>query len=861
MARDKQERSYLRIVGAGSAGACVLGVVAATQLHMEQGWILAGGAGLVTLACAGIGVAVRKRMQASTRLGAVLQTEFGADWNQAAGLKMKGFKGGVPRKIVITYPPRMPDHDPRWRAKIRDIVWQRMDAHAVREAWDPAKSRVIFEVVEASSTVAGGPVPRVLRATEKRLGAGLDAVLGAEWDPAEGLEVSDYRGDEPWRITLTYPARMPDHDPRWRAKVRELMRQRMGADAVKDTWDPTSPRGYFERVEWSAQERVLREADARIGAGLDVLLGAEWDPSEGMTVDAYEGTAPRKVTISYPPRMPDHDQDWRGRVEELVRQRMGADDVTATWVPSASRVVIVGIDWATAEREHKSIERRIQKVLTPLFRGASHLDVSVPAWSAESFPLRINLDYGTITQDASEIFQRRVEVTAGVKIGGRWRAMFDPRTDSGYLEPRPELATNVPHPGVSLYTDPDPKAPVLYYGVDEDGNARGWTIGKKSTMPHCLTIGPTGGGKTTVLRSLVVGAVLQGIPVFMCDPKRVELTPFRGFPGCFVASSQAQMEQMIAQMEALMSERYEAIEMAINRGEEPPSYSPVLFILDELLILRQVMKWAAASQVAETDTKKGANPAKPAKKRPWHESIAALLALARTAQINLVIGVQRPDASLFEDGSRDNLRQRISLMRLSAQGSQMTWGSPYVGVDLPMTQGRAMASPDGDTPIEMQTYWVADPISAEGADREVIEEVRANADAIFADFVPPVDVSDYLGRSTDPDEQPTKLLRTLAEIDLGVREDDAMAATAAWGVAGLDVDDVQADALTAGDEDTPGDRILYNDEPCEVLAVDEDFTGMVTVTIRTGDGEEQLQLAPDEFVPRVLDLELEALGA
>lgn len=750
---QRQEgRSFLRTVGAGSAAACALGVLAATQLQIEQGVPVAIGAGAITLTCATIGVLMAKRKKNRTRLGALLAVELGADWDPA-GLKLSRFTKGQPRKVVLTYPPRMPDHDPKWRAKIRDLV-----------------------------------------------------------------------------------------------------QLRMGVDAVKDDWDMSKGRAVFEAVEWTDAERELRKADQRLGAGLDTVLGAEWDPAEGMAVSEYRGAAPRKITLDYPARMPDHEKDWRERVEELVRQRMGADDVTATWIPERSRVVIVGVDWTTTEREHKSVERRIQKVLTPLFRGASHLDVSVPSWSAESFPLRINLDYGTITQDSSELFQRRVEVTAGVKIGGRWRATFDPRTDSGYLEPRPELSTFVPHPGVGLYANPDPKAPVLYYGVDEDGNARGWTIGKKSTMPHCLTIGPTGGGKTTVLRSLVVGAVMQGIPVFMCDPKRVELTPFRGFPGCYVASSQRQMEQMIDQMEALMSERYEAIEMAINRGEEPPSYSPVLFILDELLILRQVMKWAAAAEPKDEIPKKGQ---KAPKKRPWHEAIAALLALARTAQIHLVIGVQRPDASLFEDGSRDNLRQRISLMRLSAQGSQMTWGSPYVGVDLPMTQGRAMASPDGDTPIEMQTYWVADPISAEGVDREVIEEVRAKVDAIFADYVPPVDVSDYIGRTTNPDDQPAKLLRTPAEIDLGVREDEEMAAAAAErGIAGLDIDQVQADALTAGDDDTPGDRILHNGEPCEVLAVEEDpFSGMVTVELRTANGEEQLQLAPDEFVPRVLDLD------
>lgn len=690
--------------------------------------------------------------------------------------------------------------------------------------------------------------------TRTRLGGVLQNEFGAGWDPEQGMKLGKFQQGSPRKIVINYPPGMPDHDPKWRAKIRELVRLRMGADAVKDAWDPVNGRAIFEGLDWTPAERELRQADQRLGASLDSVLGAGWDPAEGMAVSEYRGAAPRKVTLTYPIGSPDHEPEWRERVAELVRQRMGADDVTATWIPEHSRVVIVGIDWTAQERERKSVEHRIQKVLAPLFRGASHLDVTVPVWTAQSFPVRINLDYGTITQDSSEVFQRRVEVTAAVKIGGRWRAVFDPRADSGYLEPRPEFPANVRHPGLSLYADPDPASPVLYYGKDENGHDRGWKIGKKSTMPHMLAIGPTGAGKTTVLRSLVVGAVSQGIPVFMCDPKRVELTPFRGFPGCYVASAPQSMALMIEQMEALMQERYKAIEDAISRGKEPPAYTPVLFILDELLILRQVLKrhW---SEPDEKGKKRTGQP-------PWFESIAALLALARTAMINVVIGVQRPDAELFDKGARDNLRQRCSLMRLSPQGSQMLWGSPYVGVDLPMVQGRAMASPDGESPIEMQTYWVADPITAEGDGRTLIEQIRMRGEELFADYAPPIDVSVYTGPAKYADDTPASdVPRSSEEIELGVREDETMAATAAeHGIAGLDFDDVQADTLTGPHErdgiEYPGDHIVHNGEQCEVLAVEEDpFSGMVTVTIDTGDGEETLSLAPDEFVPRVLDLD------
>jgi hypothetical protein len=577
----------------------------------------------------------------------------------------------------------------------------------------------------------------------------------------------------------------------------------------------------------------------RVAAVLAAEIGADWNSTTDLKASKFRNGAPQKVTVHYPTRMPDHDPEWRRKFVELIRVRMQSENVKTTWNEKRNyvRLVAVTIVKTSIDKAREATEIRVHAILNPLFRGVE-LAVTIPTWNQadELQPERIELRYGVTAVDGSEMWKKRVEAMTGLKLGGRWRAVFDPTKDLGYLEPRPVLPKNVPHPGVNLYENANPKAPMLYYGVDENGTPRGWVIGKKTTMPHMLIIGPTGGGKTTVLRSLIAGAVAQGIYVFAADPKMIELTPFYGFPGCYIASTGEEIAKMIEAMEKLMYDRYDQIKKNPNAAD---SMRPVLFVLDELLILRQVLKRFHA--------RAGGVDGKPGKGTPpWFDSIAALLALARSALINVVIGVQRPDATLFDDGARDNLRQRLSLMRLSSQGSTMLWGSPYIGVDLPMVQGRAMASPDGENPVELQTFWIADPLTAEGNDAIVLEGFRARATEHFGAITPPVDVSPFVDNMPvfDLDALPRSIddLVTGGEEDLNEKADD--------DVTEFDTQNVLADTVTEGD------YIVVDGNSVEVTAVEDDpfDDDSVSFVVTTATGEESVAMARNEYVSRVLEM-------
>lgn len=578
--------------------------------------------------------------------------------------------------------------------------------------------------------------------------------------------------------------------------------------------------------------RVMRheQAKARLVAFLRTELGNTWNAD--VRLSKWAKGLPQRVDLRYPPQAPDHDPQWQASITRAVEGRLGVDRVTAKWDIRKNRVIMQASVLDPTERARLSVEQRISDFLSPLFRS-TEVRVKVREWSETETPQRIALSYGAITSDGSEFWRRRVEATTGLKLGGRWRATFDPTADTGELIPRPPMPSLVRHPGVSVYPDLSPDRPILFYGDDENGEHRGWKVGKSTTMPHMLVIGPTGGGKTTLLRSLIVAAVAQNVYVFGCDPKMIELTPFTGFPGVYIASTPKDIADMITAITTLMYERYEKIKANPRAADD---MRPVLFVLDELLILRQVVK----RHHREHGGKDG-GPGKGAP--PALEQIAELAALARSAKINLVIGVQRPDASLFDEGARDNFRQRASIMRLSPEGSKMLWGSPYVGVDLPLVQGRAVASPDGDTPVELQTFWVADPISAEGDDRTVLEGFRERAERLFADQVPPIPTAAY---ETLPQDMPAPAPAPSAAPETESLEDDP--APTFTGVE-MPVTEVHADSLSTGDM-----ALIDGEEPVEITDVSEDpfDDDAVLVTYRTDGGEEgSIALSSADYVRRV----------
>lgn len=309
------------------------------------------------------------------------------------------------------------------------------------------------------------------------------------------------------------------------------------------------------------------------------------------------------------------------------------------------------------------------------------------------------------------VWRERVERVVTTMLEGRWRARWDLQNDSVTFELRPEIEAFVQRPAPVE----DPASPDFYkipLGVDEDTEIVSWDL--NSSMPHFLCSGKTGKGKTNVLRGVAMEVAARQIPVWLCDPKRVELIGLRDWPNVQIVATTVE-EQIATILRAwdLMEERY----AAIADGASEDDFELIVLVVDEFAeFSRRVAQWWTRVKVRGMPTV-----------CPVMEKFDSLVRLGRTARFRIAIGLQRPDVRFFgESGeSRDNFDSRLSLGRLSADGSRMMWGSS-IGTSLPGVRGRAIACTSEDRACEIQTYWVPDPRRSQDdpAERAVLDRLR-----------------------------------------------------------------------------------------------------------------------------------------
>lgn len=218
---------------------------------------------------------------------------------------------------------------------------------------------------------------------------------------------------------------------------------------------------------------------------------------------------------------------------------------------------------------------------------------------------------------------------------------------------------------------------------------------------HLLIIGGTGGGKTIAEHNIIQRLAQAGWRVWLIDGKRIEFIGYRNWPNVEILA-----QRVDAQIRALklahetMEARYDLIERGDVRIDE---LDPIVVVVDELTSMLGAVK----RRYQETKNKRGAK-GMPAKD-PVLEWVADIARLGRSAKMHLVLGLQRPDASIMGGEMRDNFGGRISLGRLqSKEASMMMWDDPAIGVAVPSIKGRGVSLVDG-APGLIQGAFVANP--------------------------------------------------------------------------------------------------------------------------------------------------------
>lgn len=440
------------------------------------------------------------------------------------------------------------------------------------------------------------------------------------------------------------------------------------------------------RIQLLPRGHVTDDPGARLAEKLTPVLGqlrrSEWDP--------------RKSLVTLVPGAPEPD-DSQDDVPEAATDPVG----------------------------------RATQILDPVVKATSS---AVAESTEEGRPTKIVLRHPTnlalgSSENRAKLVERIEQMMPESPNGHGWSAEVVPQRDEIVVFEQPAIPNYLLHP-VLDYDSLFPGRRVLPCATGPNGEITGWDISRSTQKPHALLVGPTGGGKTNIITTLVVGAARQGarsegdIEIWGLDPKQIELMALEGYPGVTqLAYTVEDMAALIDATYAEMQNRYTAVREKRLHPDELPA---LVVILDEFLILSSMLTywWKAV--------KKGRGPC------PQLNKLVQLLALARSAGIYLCLGIQRPDASVFPEGARDNLRFRASLDVLSPQGAEMMWHDRHIGTTPTNIRGRGVFTSllTGD-PMRAQGWHTPNVDSSEMYRRRLSPEHRQRVDELRpADYTP-----------------------------------------------------------------------------------------------------------------------------
>ncbi|MGP9695682.1 FtsK/SpoIIIE domain-containing protein [Brachybacterium sp. AOP25-B2-12] len=445
---------------------------------------------------------------------------------------------------------------------------------------------------------------------------------------------------------------------------------------------------------WRSAKR--RRVSDNVTEALTVLTGpgtvvkcSRWAKRE------YLHPRPERVEIRYPASFRDWDPKYVGQLLATVSSRIGVEYRVDRHPSALKRIHLVrdvDVEKVRDDSPRGLLAQKADVVVAELLGKESKAQYS---WAGEDELAGIDVTFPNeiAVKLVSRMKRQSVERVITGTLPGRWRSSWDVENARASFRLRTEFPDAVPHPPLRVT---DENRYLIPSAVTEDGDVVSWDL--RSTVPHGLTTGRTGTGKTVVLLGTCAEWAGRDWAVWVADPKRVEFLGIRKWPNVqIVATTVEQQMALIWDAFELMERRYRMIE---EEGADEDDFEPILVMADEYTEFRSAVNaWWSENK------HKGA-PAK----CPVFNAVGSLARLARKARIHLRFGMQRPDAELLSGEVRDNLGDRHSLGRLSPQGAQMVWEAAYIGTSVPRKiPGRGTASgPDGQ-PVEAQAYWTPDP--------------------------------------------------------------------------------------------------------------------------------------------------------
>jgi S-DNA-T family DNA segregation ATPase FtsK/SpoIIIE len=218
----------------------------------------------------------------------------------------------------------------------------------------------------------------------------------------------------------------------------------------------------------------------------------------------------------------------------------------------------------------------------------------------------------------------------------------------------------------------------LILGIDYLGKL---VVEDLTLMPHLLVAGSTGGGKSTLLNSIIGALILNYQPrdleLVLCDIKEgVEFSKFRNAPHLrsLIATSidmtHIRLDELNDEMTRRLklfaqSETHNILEYNSTRQGSASRLSYILVVVDEIADLladrRRIEEEPSAVSFGGDDKIRYALAGKIASGK-----LAKLAAKARASGIHIIVATQRPSAKLLEGDIKSNFPARLAF-RLPSQ--------------------------------------------------------------------------------------------------------------------------------------------------------------------------------------------------
>lgn len=182
--------------------------------------------------------------------------------------------------------------------------------------------------------------------------------------------------------------------------------------------------------------------------------------------------------------------------------------------------------------------------------------------------------------------------------------------------------------------------------------------------PHLLIVGGTGGGKTVLLREILVGLLKKCI-VYIGDPKRADFVPMEDLDVLKgrVFFEKEDIAKMVGDFKQTMNNRYDYMrKIAKERGErelgrfDTYGLKPTILMIDE---------WNALMASLNRNAKVGGQ---------MIDDLLEIILKGRQVGSYVILAMQKPTYDDLPTKLRDNMMHHISMGRLSDSGYQMTFG-------------------------------------------------------------------------------------------------------------------------------------------------------------------------------------------